>query len=669
MNLIEKITDRSSEENTKNYQITILVCAFLAALLGLLILSMVLSFPDRDDSAAEGKTAADSAVSEISAGLLVRSEDTLSTALSYVETYYTTTPSDKRSELAARRFTELFYEEMRDLAGVRANAAEESVGSGDDEVKRVRIPKAETRADSNEAVQTFAEYLESLTTKSRNASVSTGDTGMYIACNDKKHYVELQNLKVTCEDGSEHSANLRFTAPTGAAEASASSYAGAINAYAAVADGDIVSIGGRNRIFGSAYSGGSIKALTGGSFDFSGSMTVARGDLMSSGSAMLNVLQGEVWATNIRTVNNNPAGSSTSSGLNMDLQANCYVAGDLVLENPGYAINIDGNYYGYGTTEDPYEGSVVNEAAENSLTGTEMDSILQRLLSGSYTILTNPDGSTTTIISDEARAAAEAEAARIASEAAMSAAGSTIRIPGNGASTLIAYSPKQVLWLASTGYYGIAPAEGRKEITASNVPNGMGAGSSDTGAANMETLYTYQFNGLKTGLDKNASTGSPSYHFVQHLLEISGLSGKNMIYNDNGSGKYVGREIEPVKGTSGDYIAIQPKSDNRAGVLIADCDVRLANTDFNGIIITTGSIILTGGVNIQTDQAESRFTGVAQNLEKKTEQDPSKGRVSASVLKASSSVEASGKTSTSAEPDSSDDEETGSAEAEEQSKE
>ena len=616
----------------------IVACAVLAVLLIMLILSMLLSFPDTDESDLMGQTEADSAVSEISAGLLVRSEDVLSTALSYVETYYATTPSDKRSELAARRFTELFYEEMRTMAGVKANAAEETVGSTADKLHRVRIPKSETAEDSDEGVQTFAEYLQSLTTKSRHAAVSAGDSGMYIACSDTGQYVELQNLKVSCSDGSDKTVDLRFSAPKSAAEASASSYAGAINAYAVVADGDVVSIGGRNRINGSAYSGGSIKALVGGVFDFSGNTTIARGDLMSSGSAMLNVLQGEVWASNLRTVNNGASGNSYSSGLNMDLQANCFISGDLVLDNPGYAVNIDGNYYGYGTTEDPYEGSVVNQDAENSLTGTEMDSILQRLLSGSYTILTNEDGTTTTIISDEARAAAEAEAARIASEAAMSAVGSTIRINGSGASTLIAFNPKQVLWLASTGYYGIAPAEGRSSITASNVPNGMGSGSKDTGAANLETLYTYQYNGLKTGLDKNASTGDPSYQFVQHLLEISGLSGKNMIYTDNGQGKYEGRELEPIRGSSGNYIAIQPKSDNRAGVLIADCDVRLANTEFNGIIITTGNVILSGGVSINTDQAEARFTGVAQNLEKKADQDSSRGRVTVKIMKPSISA-------------------------------
>ena len=149
MNLIEKLGNRQTGEKNKAYRTMIVACAVLAVLLIMLILSMLLSFPDTDESDLMGQTEADSAVSEISAGLLVRSEDVLSTALSYVETYYATTPSDKRSELAARRFTELFYEEMRTMAGVKANAAEETVGSTADKLHRVRIPKSETAEDSD----------------------------------------------------------------------------------------------------------------------------------------------------------------------------------------------------------------------------------------------------------------------------------------------------------------------------------------------------------------------------------------------------------------------------------------------------------------------------------------------------------------------------------------
>ena len=619
MNPIENFRNKAPEEKNKAYFVAILFCVFLVILLGIAILSMSLSYPKKHTTENYRGTAADSAVNEMSAGLLIKSENTLSSALSYAETYYATTPADKRSELAAKRFTELFYQDLRELAGIKANAKEMVVGSGKEEIHRVAVPQSQIKRDDNEETTTFAEYLESLAKKEREVSVSAEGNDMYIAYSETEHFVEIQNLRVSCGDGTNTSLNLRFTAPDNAAGDTASSYAGAVNAYAAVADGDIISTGGRNRIYGSVYGGTSIQAQAGGSFDINGETTVTRGEISTSGSAMMNILQGELWTGNIRTVSSGSYTGTRASGINMDIQADCFVSGDMILENPGHSVHVSGNYYGYGINEGSTVEGIVNEAAENAINGTAMDSILERLLAGSYTILTNEDGTTTTILSDEARAAAEAEAAKIASAAAMEAAGSTICIIGQDASTLVAYYPGQVLWLAATGYYDKAEPPGRPSINSTNVPNGLGSGKKDTGAANLDTLYTYQSNGLSAGLDKNAATSSPSYDLAAHLLDISGLKGHKVIYTDNGNGLYEAHELESVKGTSGEYIPIQPKSEYKTGVLIADCDVRLANTEFNGIIITTGNIIMTGGAVIRTDYAAARFTGVAETLEKSEE--------------------------------------------------
>ena len=628
LNPVEYFRNKAPEEKNRMYVATILFCVFLVLLLGIAILSMSLSYPEAHAKDNYRGTSADSAVSEISAGLLVKSEDTLSGALSYAETYYATTPADKRSELAAKRFTEQFYQELRELAGVRPNAAETEVNSGEDKMRRVKVPGSQLKEDEDPETQTFAEYLICLTKKDRRVSVSAADSDMYIAYSEAGHFVEIQNLKIQCNDGTDTSLNLRFTAPDNAAGDTASSYAGAVNAYAVVADGDIVSTGGRNRIYGSVYGGKSIQAQSGGSFDIDGDTTVTRGEISVSGSAMLNILQGELWAADIRTVNSGNYSGSYSSGVNMDVQADCFISGDMILENPGHAVHVSGNYYGYGINEGRTIDGIINEAAENAIDGTAMDSILERLMAGSYTILTNEDGTTTTILSDEARAAAEQEAAKIASAAAMEAAGSTIRVVGADASTLVAYAPGQVLWLAATGYYDKASREGRSSINASNVPNGLGSGKKDTGAANLDTLYTYQFNGLAAGLDKNAATSSPSYALAEHLLDITDLKGCHVIYTEN-AGTYEAHEIEPMRGSSGDYISIQPKSEYKTGVLVTDCDVRIANTEFNGIIITTGDVIMTGGAVVRSDYAAARFTGVAENLEKNG-QDSSGSRVTVS---------------------------------------
>ena len=37
--------------------------------------------------------------------------------------------------------------------------------------------------------------------------------------------------------------------------------------------------------------------------------------------------------------------------------------------------------------------------------------------------------------------------------------------------------------------------------------------------------------------------------------------------------------------------------DDETAACIADCDVRIANTDFNGIILTTGDVIMTSGLD------------------------------------------------------------------------
>lgn len=629
MNPAEKFSKKTPEEQNRTYLTTIIVCICVAAVfcLGMLFLA----FPEKQDTPENRGTNADSAISEISAGILLKSEDILSSALTYTEAYYTTTPSEKRSELAAKRFVRLFYEELRSQAGIKGNAKEHTVTSGKEEYYRVRVPDSELESGESEKEATFADYLKSLTLEKRGVSVSADRSGMYIACCESGQYVEIQNLKIDCKDGSSATVRIRFTAPKDVIGESVSHYAGAVNAYAAAADGDIISTGGRNRIEGSVYAGSSIQAQTGGELQLNGDQTVTRGDISASGSVFLNILKGEVWAQNLHTIGSG-ASDSYTTGINMEINADCFISGDLFLENPGYSVNIDGNYFGYGTLEKNPDGTTVNETVENKLDGTEMDSILQRLLAGSYTVLTDENG-TTMIISDEARAAAEAEAAKIASQAAMEAGGSTIRINANGATALVAYSSGQILWLAATDYYGKAEPSGRSAITDVSVPNGLGSGKKDSGAANLDTLYTYQFNGLTAALDKNASTSTPSWNLVKHLLKISGLSGKNVIYTENNSGKYEPHTLTPTKGSSGDYIPIMPKSDYRSGVLIADCDVRIANTDFNGIILTTGNIILTGGAEIHCDPASSRFTGVTENLQTEAEKDLSNSRVTVSVKK------------------------------------
>ena len=627
---IEKFSKKTPEEKNRVYLTIILFCVFLALLLCIAILSMV--FPELHASTEKKDgNAADSAASEISAGLLVKSEDTLSSALSYVETYYATTPSDKRSELAAKRFTRLFYQELRDLAAVEARADEEHVETKSGEIKRVKVAKAQMKEDENSAEQTFREYLESFIPEKRGAVLSSSASNVYIACSEEEHYVEIQNRMIECRDGSSRTTNIRFYAPKEAAGDSAESYAGAVNAYAVVADGNVLSTGGKNRIDGSVYAGTSIQAQAGGQFDIRGDTTVTRGDISSSGAALLNIMGDDVWASNIRTVNNGASSSSASAGLNMDIVADCFISGDLVLENPGYDVDINGNYFGYGTREDAYDGSMVDANTKNAIDGTEMDAILRRLLEGSYTILTNEDGTTTTFISDEALAAARAEAGRQASEAAMAAGGSTIRITGSGASTLIAYSRGQTLWLAATEFFSKAGVRGRESIDASNVPNGLSAGQDDTNATNLETLYTHQFNGLISALDKNASTSSPNYSLAAHLTDLAGLTGKTVIYTESSHGSYEMHELETTKGTGGDYIAIMPKSEYHTGVLIADCDVRIANTDFNGIILTTGDVIMTGGALIRSDYGEARFTGVADTLLKNEKKD-SESRVTAELV-------------------------------------
>lgn len=640
MNILKKFRDRSPEEMNRSYKNTILICTFMAVLLLFTILAI--SYPeDHGDNSPKG-SGAESAAAEISAGLQVESEDSLSGALSYVETYYSSTPADKRSELVEKRFTKLFFSRLKSEAGVRPNAAEEVV-EGEGDVRRIELRSDDSQSsksdDDGSKLGRFEKYLESFAADELKASVLPSSKGLYIAYSKADNYVEIQNLTVRSgKDGSQLVTSIRFTPPKDAAGSDSGTYTGSVNSYAAAADGSIVSTGGSNHIEGSAYAGKSIEASTGGTLILDGPETVTRGSAEVSGSAMLKVNGGEVWADDVKTVSSAGSLVSSHSGNNIEANADFFVNGDLSLENTGYDVDINGSYYGYGTgdsyTEDSADGTESEDDAStasssgstsspgsssasapsglNSLTGSTGNALLQKLFNTNKVLTDRDSGGT-----------------RFYASSNSSGSKSTISVKAGAAQAHVAYMPGQILWLAEGSIYNIAGAEGRAPFTSTALPVSVSSSDDDSGASNLDMLYTYQFNGLTSGFDKNFSTSRPSYELVEHLLKNAGLKRSSVIYVSDGKGGFDEHPLEKLSSSDGGHISITPRSKYKSGIVVADCDVNMTNVNFTGMVITTGNINLTGGATITSSPA-LRFTALAGSGSNKNEED---GRVKVSLEK------------------------------------
>lgn len=610
LNLIEKFRDKTPEEKNKSYLNTILCCSFLVVLLFFTILAI--SFPETHgaENTAEG-TCAQSAAAEISAGLQVESEDSLSSALSYVETNYASTPSDKRSELVQKRFTNVFFSYLKSEAGIASNAAEEVV-SGSSDVRRIELTDDSGSSDSSgssdneeSTLSSFENYLESFVSDDLDVSVSPSSYGLYIAYSKSDNYVEIQNLTIKSgKDGSELVTDIRFTPPSDAADSGSGTYQGAVNSYAAAADGSIISTGGTNHIDGSVYAGESIDAETGGTFVLDGPETVTRGDINVSGSALLDITDGEVWADNVNTESSSGSVVTSNRGDNITAVADFFLKGSLTLGNTGYDVDINGNYYGYGTGDDSLDSSSSSSgssssssSSSSSLTGSTGTALLQKLFNTDR-ILTSTDGNSTTYSAASSSTSNQ----------------STITITAGSASAHVAYMPGQTLWLAKGSIYSVAGSEGRTAFTSTYLPTSASSLSDDTGASNLDMLYTYQYNGLIGGFDKNSSTSEPTYDLVSHLLSQSGLDEEdtNAIYVPDGQGGYERHDLEVLSSADGGHVSLTPRSDYKSGIVIADCDVNITNINFTGMVITTGDINLTGGATITSSPSIS-FTSLTDS--------------------------------------------------------
>lgn len=614
MNFIKKFRGKSPEEKNKSYINIILCCTFLAVLLLFTILAI--TFPEtRGIGAADiDGTGAQSAASEISAGLQVKSEDSLSSALSYVETYYSSTPSDKRSDLVSKRFTKDFFSYLKSEAGIRANAAEQ-VDPGDDAVRRIEITSENDKSsdssadkDSQQAsnLETFEKYLENFADDDLGVSINPADGGLYIAYSKEDNYVEIQNITIKSEkDGSEIVTDIRFTPPADAAGSDSGTYRGSINSYAVAADGSIISSGGSNHIDGAAYAGSSIAAQTSGSLTLDGPETVTRGDIDVSGAALLNITDGEVWADNVNTKSSAGSVVTSHAGNNIQASADFFLSGNLSLTNNGYDVDINGNYYGYGTGR--YDSSPSGSSSESSsgasgsgsgssvsLTGSA-PALLQKLFNTNR-ILTSTDGDSTTY------SAAGTAGSRL----------SKITIAASAAQAHVAYKPGQTLWIASGSVYNVAGVDGRTPFTSAFLPASASASSDDdSGATNLDMLYTYQYNGLTSGFDKNFSTSRPSYELVDHVLRESGTDSRNVIFVPDGKGGYDEHSLKVFGSGDDAHVNITPRSEYKNGIVVADCDVNITNVNFDGMILTTGDVNMMGGATV-TASPEIRFTALTE---------------------------------------------------------
>ena len=308
-----------------------------------------------------------------------------------------------------------FFGKLASAAGVRENSA--AKGSYITQLS-ANVKNEQYVELDDEQEKAFCDILKKLTLEGVDesssvrdrVSFSAGDGGkLAIAYNTSEYYVEVKNLKLTYTDDKDIqttiTTDVRLTPPVTAPFdyfKGGSMEKSTVDEYAIIAD-KTITIKGEATVEGNVYSGGNIEALS-NKLTLDSEIVASRSDLETKGSGSIVVgpsgIAGinddktrQVWVRNIITSplndTNQTAENDTdvpdssesrpSKGTNINIKGDCYVADDLIINNPDYDVKIDGSYYGYNTGSassaagSRYDGSAIGINAANanlSIAGT-----------------------------------------------------------------------------------------------------------------------------------------------------------------------------------------------------------------------------------------------------------------------------------------------------------
>lgn len=424
MERINDILRKTKQNNTGSTLIVVVVCVmFIGILAAAMLMTSYMNYQMKltDKLSKVNFYSAEGALDQASAGLKTQSEKSLSYAFEYTEKYYSATPESERSALINRMYVTDFFSKLASAAHVQENSA----AAGTYVTQKSANIKGENYIILNTTQkEELCAYLKTLTLEgvdsssiSDRVSFSAGDGGsgsskgkLVIAYNTQEYYIEIKNLKITYTDEKDYqttiTTDLRLAPPltepydyfkAGAMKKSV------VDDYAIIAD-KTISIEGESAVEGNVYSGGNIEASSNkltldspivssrGSLEAKGSGSIVVGHLLG-GERPINEVR-QVWVQDIITsplsaVSGNsssaddvPAAGGAdkpSKGTNIKINGDCYVADDLIMNDPDYDVNIEGSYYGYNTGSSSsafgsrYDGSAIGINAANAdlgITGT-----------------------------------------------------------------------------------------------------------------------------------------------------------------------------------------------------------------------------------------------------------------------------------------------------------
>lgn len=333
-----------------------------------------------DKRSGENFYDAETAVNEIAEGLRSESESALEQALIYTETYYANTPSTARTQMMNRKFADYLKDYM----------IGDAFGEGADPEGAVTVSGSTgtiSLAGASASERFTGHLLEYTTGGDRITIAAAGDRSLRIFYDLSEGYVELQNLAVTCRERSGYettiTTDIRVSPPENYFSSQNRVDNEALDTYAVIADGKIESLTSSARIAGDVYGGEGIIAGAGHGLELASDRVVSRKDLTAMDSGQIKVDTNpadserypvghrcQIWVRNIvadiSTGRQSRLSNPEFSNLyNFMINSDCYVADDLLMNNPGYNVRINGNYYGYhtgqtgGAKENSFDGSAV----------------------------------------------------------------------------------------------------------------------------------------------------------------------------------------------------------------------------------------------------------------------------------------------------------------------
>ncbi len=420
---MKKINDflRKAKFNNDNNGSTLIVVVVCVMFIGILAVTMLMTSYMNYQMKLTHKLSivnfhsAEGALEQACAGLRTQSEKSLQDAFEYAEKYYAATPQKERTNLINRRYVTDFFGKLAASAGIKENQAAEGsyITQISDNIKGEKyITLAASGGGTNDASQeeTFCKYLKKLTLEgsdddsniSERVSFSAGDgTNIVIAYNTEEYYIEVKNLKILYTDNDDYqttiTTDVRLTPPVSMPEdyfTANSTKNSIVDDYAIIADGAVTSVtGGSTSVIGNIYSGDGITAPS-SKLSLVSDIVSSRESLESKGSGSITVTSrdsdndgttAQVWVKNILTSMSDgaeateaAASTTASHGTSITVNGDCYVADDLIMNDPDHDVTINGSYYGYNTGSSSsaagsrYDGSAIgiNAAGSNlNITG------------------------------------------------------------------------------------------------------------------------------------------------------------------------------------------------------------------------------------------------------------------------------------------------------------